>query len=68
MKLKGSWRTTLIGWLTALGLLIPQLINLLDNDPATTFSWKVLVAALAAAGFGTVTRDNRVSSEKAGAK
>lgn len=39
-----------------------------DNDPATTADWAAVIAACIA-GFGLLfARDNKVSSEKAGAK
>ena len=39
-----------------------------DNDPTTTADWAAVIAACIA-GFGLLfARDNKVSSEKAGAK
>ena len=58
-----SWKTTAIGWLTGLTLIIPQLINLLDSNPETIFSLAAVLVGLAAAGFGTVAKDGDKSTE-----
>ncbi len=58
-----SWKTTLVGWLTGVAIIVPQLIYLLDSDPETTFKLPVLLAGLAAIGFGTVAKDGDKSSE-----
>lgn len=63
-----SWRTTLAGigaMLVAIGGAISATF---DNDPTTTADWAAVLAACIA-GFGLLfARDNKVSSEKAGAK
>lgn len=66
--MKGSWRTTLVGILGAVSILIAQAVNLLDADPDTVFSLEAVMAALAIFGIGRIARDNGVSSETAGAK
>ena len=58
-----SWKTTAIGMLTGLGLIIPQLIALLDNDPETIFKLPLLLAGLAAAGFGTIAKEGDNSTK-----
>jgi hypothetical protein len=63
-----SWRTTVAGigaMLVAIGGAISATF---DNDPATVADWTAVIAACIA-GFGLLfARDNKVSSEKAGAK
>lgn len=67
-KLKGSWKTTVLGVVLMVLAVCTQVKNVVDNDPATTFDWKVLVAGVTA-GLGLMhARDNGVSSEQAGAK
>lgn len=63
-----SWRTTVLGILAGLAILITQAIAALDGDPETVFNLDAVIAALATMGIGVVARDNVVSSEKAGAK
>lgn len=63
-----SWRTTLAGLLAALTVCGPELAKLLDDDPATMPAWGlVLGAVVIGLGLGAA-RDNRVTSEQAGAK
>jgi cytochrome b len=64
----GSWKTTTVGILTGVGIFATQLVNVLDADPATTFSVEAVLAALAAMGIGWFARDNDKSSEEVGAK
>lgn len=63
-----SWRTSAAGLaaiLTAGGTAITALV---DNDPLTNPDWAALIAACIA-GIGLLlARDNRVSSEQAGAR
>lgn len=63
-----SWKTTAFGILSGLGIIAAQLSYLLDNDPATAFSVEACFAALGIMGVGLFARDNKVSSEAAGAK
>jgi len=63
-----SWRTTTAGVLGALGLILPAIAAAIDGDPATDPNWGVVVpSAIAALGL-LFARDNKVSSENAGAK
>lgn len=65
--MKGSWKTTLAGIgaiLTAVGA---ALAASFDADPTTVPDWGAIVAAVLA-GVGLIAaRDNRVTSEQAGA-
>lgn len=63
-----SWKTTTLGILSGLGILATQVSYLLDNDAATTFSFEAVIAALGIMGIGIFARDNKVTSEQAGAK
>ena len=58
-----SWKTTLVGWLAGLALLIPQLIAILDGDEATEFNMDAVWAGLAAFGIGTLAKDGDKSTE-----
>ena len=65
---KGSWRTTAMGVLAILGAFIGAATALLDGNDATKVDYPTLAAAVAA-GWGLIqARDNKVSSEEAGAK
>ena len=63
-----SWRTTILGIIGGLMLLLPQLQAAIDNDPTTNLNYEQVIAAFALLGAGIAARDNKVSSEKAGAK
>lgn len=62
-----SWRTTLVGLVTFIVAVGTGILALMDDDPATTFDMAKILTALAGIGF-MASRDNNVSSEKAGAK
>lgn len=66
--LNGSWRTTAIGVLSGIIVCAGEIRAALDDDPATGFSWPTFVMGLGMMGLGVSARDNRVSSEEAGAK
>lgn len=66
--MKTSWKTTLFGVLTGVGMIVSQALTLLDNDPNTNPQWALVVAGIGAIIHGSVSRDNNVTSEKAGAK
>lgn len=61
-----SWKTTIVGFLTGLMLAVPQIINLLDNDPETLFDMKIFVAALGAMGIGIFAKDGDKTSKELG--
>lgn len=67
-KMKGSWKTTVLGLLAALGVLFQQVAAAIDGDPATVFSLEVaigaIVTALALFGLGQQSRQKDVSSEQ----
>lgn len=58
-----SIKTTVMGVLAGLAMLIPQLQNLFDGDPETKLSETVIVSALALMGFGITARDGDKSTE-----
>jgi hypothetical protein len=63
-----SWKTTMAGIGAILACVGGVLKALFDNDPSTNPDWATLVPTLVAA-FGLIfARDNKVSSETAGAK
>jgi len=62
-----SWKTTILGIVTGIGLVANELQSLLDADPATEFSLAGIVAGLAAMGIGWFARDNDKRSEDVGA-
>lgn len=65
--MKASWRTTAAGIGAILVALGSAATAAFDNDPATVADWGAVVAAMIA-GIGLIfARDDKVSSEKAGA-
>ena len=68
MNLSGSWRTTLGGVAVILATVANAIKAVTDNDPATNLNWEVLVAGISAGLAMIAARDNKVSSEQAGAK
>lgn len=72
MELKGSWRTSLVGWLTLIGtFVVSAALPVLDGNPATQIDMDAIIQALANAGIvvpiwliGLLSRDKGVSSEE----
>jgi hypothetical protein len=65
--MKGSWRTSILGWIALLAAVTAAAKAVFDNDPYTHIDVDALAAA--AAGVGLLfARDNKVTSEQAGAK
>lgn len=63
-----SYRTTLMGIVAILSAIVSAATPLLDTDPATNPDWTSVSAAIAG-GLGLIfARDNKVTSEEAGAK
>lgn len=66
--MKASWRTTAAGIVAILVAVLGAATPLLDTDPATNPDWTSVSAAIAG-GLGLIfARDNKVTSEEAGAK
>lgn len=69
--MKKSWRTTAAGILALVGSAIPLVIAMIDGDPATVVDMNevgvLIMGIFTALGFNAA-RDNKVSSEDAGAK
>ena len=58
-----SWKTTALGFISGLLIILPQIQNLLDGDPETAFSETVLMTGLALMGFGVAAKDGDKSTE-----
>lgn len=67
MKLSGSWRTSALGIASILAAISSVITALLDADPNTNPNWPLVGAAITAGLQGLFARDNKVSSEQAGA-
>ena len=52
-----NWRTTIVGFVTGLAIILSQVVAVLDSDPQTVFSLELLLAGLAAIGIGVVAKD-----------
>ena len=66
--MNASWRTTVAGIAAIVTAVASAVVALFDADPTTVPEWGAVVAAVMA-GVGLLNaRDNRVSSEQAGAK
>lgn len=63
-----SWRTSFFGVGGLLTVLTSALNALLDGNPATSPDWASVIPAVAACLGLLFARDNKVSSEQAGAK
>lgn len=63
-----SWKTTILGIIAGLMLLLPQIAAVLDDDPLTNPSYETIIAALSLVGVGVSARDNNQTSEQVGAK
>jgi len=66
--LKGSYKTTIAGILAALTVITSEAGRLFDADPKTDPDYNVVVPALIMAWGLISARDNKVTSEQAGAK
>ncbi len=52
-----SWKTTAVGVIAGLILILPQIKALIDNDPATICDWNIVMAGVGAIIFGSVAKD-----------
>lgn len=69
--MKGSWKTSILGWAILVGVLAKSLAALLDGNPATVFDFAAILDALKEvgilipAGIGLIfARDKNVSTEE----
>jgi hypothetical protein len=62
-----SWRTSLFGILAGLSILISQVKTLLDKDPSTNIDISLIIASITGIIAAISARDNKVTSEEAGA-
>jgi len=58
-----SWKTTAMGIISGLIIILPQVRNLMDGDPETVFSETVLATGLALMGLGVASKDGDKSTE-----
>ncbi len=63
-----SWRTSLAGFLAVVAVAIPTVKAAIDGDPATVPDWQIVVAAFGTFVVSLLARDNKTTSEQAGAK
>jgi len=63
-----SWKTSALGIIAGIMLILPQVSAVFDNDPETVPQWNGIMAGLAAMGLGIASRDGDKSSEDVGAK
>lgn len=66
--LKGSWRTAATGIAGGAVILVMQVFNAIDNDPATVIDRDAVAMAVTVIVMGWLARDNKVRSESVGAK
>lgn len=66
--MKASYRTSLFGAGGLLTVAVNVANMLLDGDPATNPDWSVVIATVVTAAGLLFARDDKVSSEQAGAK
>ena len=57
IKALQSLRTTILGIVAGLIVILPQIQALLDNDDSTVFSLKILIGGLAVMGIGAAAKD-----------
>lgn len=65
---KGSWKTTTAGIAAIVAAVATAVASQLDEDPSTVADWAGVLALVLAGVVGISARDNKVSSESAGAK
>jgi len=67
IKMK-STKTTIVGIVGGLAIILTQVYHALDADPATVLDFEAIVGALALMGIGWFARDKDVTSEQQGLK
>lgn len=67
-KALASWRTSLAGFLTVIAVSIPTIQAAIDGNPATVPDWQIVLASFGTFVVSLLARDNKTSSETAGAK
>lgn len=63
-----SWKTSVLGIIGGLMLLLPQIGAVLDDDPETNPDWQEITAGLALMGIGVSARDGDKSSQDVGVR
>lgn len=58
-----NWKTSLLGVAAAITIVGQQLINLLDSDPMTVFSWELFYTGGILALIGIFAKDGDKSTE-----
>lgn len=66
MKDFKSWKTTALGFISGLLIILPQIQNLLDGDPETVFSETIFMTGFALMGLGIASKDGDKSSKEIG--
>lgn len=63
-----SWKTTVGGVVAGAVMILQQAQAGLDSNPDTLVDWNVIAAAVGIIWLAIASRDNDVSSERAGAR
>ena len=63
IKTLKSWKTTILGIIAGLLLILPQIQAVLDADPATVASWEAIATGLGILGIGAFAKDGDKSTE-----
>ena len=56
-----NWRTSVTGIVGGLALILTQIYNVIDSDPATIFNYEMFLAGLGMIGIGWFAKDKNVS-------
>lgn len=62
-SVKVSWKTTVLGIIAGLPIILGEIKAVLDDDPDTNFRIENITAALAIMGIGAAARDGDKSSQ-----
>lgn len=70
-NMKGSWKTSLLGWIVLIGVVLTAVKNALDGDPTTVVDFHAILTALEQVGIAIpvgigliFSRDKDVSTEE----